>query len=75
MKNKIINKSNKYVIIAFIIILTIQTVAIFYAASKRQWFHMDELTTYGLIQYHNTFLFKMKIFLILGIIQIILKII
>lgn len=60
MENKVNNKKNKFIILAFIIILIIQILTIIYAASKRQWLHMDELTSYGLIQYHNPFLFKNK---------------
>lgn len=57
MENNTKNKSNKCVIIAFIIILILQILAIVYATNKRQWFHMDELYSYGLIHYKNPFIF------------------
>ena len=51
-------KYNKYVHYGIlIIILVLQIVAIIYAVSKREYYHIDELYSYGLMQYDRAFIF------------------
>lgn len=50
-------KSNVFKISLFIIILILQIIAIVYSTSKREYYHIDELYSYGLIQYDKAFIF------------------
>lgn len=52
------NKNNIIVSILFIIILILQIIAIVYSVSKREYFHIDELYSYGLMQYDRAFIFE-----------------
>lgn len=51
------NKNNIITSTLFIIILTLQIIAIIYAVSKREYYHIDELYSYGLMQYDRAFIF------------------
>ena len=52
------NKNNIITSTLFIIILTLQIIAIIYAVSKREYYHMDEYYSYGLMQYKQAFIFE-----------------
>lgn len=46
-------KSRKVIIGILILILALQVVARVYFGCKKQYFHMDEMYSYGLMNYHN----------------------
>lgn len=56
MKNKKLEKI--IVIILFILILLVQILAITYATSKREYYHIDEYYSHGLMQYKRAFIYE-----------------
>ncbi len=59
---KKIIKKNK-VLIVFILILVLQIIAIVYATSKREYYHIDEYYSHGLIQYKRAFIYENEDFI------------
>lgn len=53
-------KCKKITVLIFILILVAQIVAIVYATSKREWLHIDEIYSYGLMQHEEAFIFDRK---------------
>lgn len=45
-------------IILFILIVLIQTIGIIYATNKREYYHIDEYYSHGLMQYKRAFIFE-----------------
>lgn len=43
-------KSKKYIIILFILITLTQVLAVIYATSKREYYHIDEYYSHGLMR-------------------------
>ncbi len=56
-------KPKKLIIVCFIIITLLQVIGIIYAVSKREYYHMDEYISYGLVQYKNTLIYNNEDFL------------
>lgn len=60
---KKISKENFIILIALVLILILQTIAIVYATNERKGYHIDELYSHGLMQYENAFIFDNDDFL------------
>ena len=63
MEIKTNNKNNKLIIIAFIVIIVLQIIAIVYATSQREYYHIDEIYSYGLMHYKRAFIYENEDFI------------
>lgn len=61
MKNK--KKEKIIVTILFILIVFVQILAITYATSKREYYHIDEYYSHGLMQYKRAFIYENEDFI------------
>lgn len=48
-------KTKKFIIIIFALIVLLQVLAIVYAVSKREYYHIDEYYSHGLIRIQKSF--------------------
>ena len=51
-------KNKKNVRVLFVIILILQIIAIAYAISKREYYHIDEIYSHGLMHYKRAFIYE-----------------
>lgn len=52
------NKKKCVIIILLIIIMLLQIIAVVYGTSKREYYHIDEYYSHGLMQYKTAFIFE-----------------
>lgn len=55
---KKIAKENKIITLILIVIIVLQVIAVVFATSKREYYHIDEFYSHALIQYQNAFIYQ-----------------